>query len=276
LIRPAAILKSAVGNTTVAAGAAIGRTGSWILLHLHALERVNDPIPLTLGDSTFDTIDDLVAFTGLSRDTVVKLLHRKLDSYRVEWHLFPRKARDEDWFYRSSRMYLFANAVHTGWLANELSAFVPDGGIALDFGGGTGDLALGLAALGATVDYYEVSALQKDFMRFRIDRYGLADRINVLNDWMPLAPERYDVLCAFDVFEHLPELESTLRDKVLPALKPDATIIEMSPFIRNFANPMHFEDAARLETTLAAAEFSELTQTAKYRVWQRKPGRRTA
>jgi 2-polyprenyl-3-methyl-5-hydroxy-6-metoxy-1,4-benzoquinol methylase len=269
LISPAALLKSAVGNTIVVIGTFVGRVGSWILLHLHAFERVVEPVPLTIGDRTFDTVDDLVVFTGLPRDTIIKLLHRKIDSYRVEWHLFPRQVRTDDWFYRSSRTYLFANAVHTGDLANELFAFTPTGSHVLDFGGGTGGLALGLAALGAKVDYYEVSAVQKDFMRFRIDRYGLADRITVVNDWASLTHERYDVLYAFDVFEHLPELEATLRDKLLPSLKPAAQIVESSPFIRNFANPMHFEDATQLDSTLVLAGFREESRTAKYRLWRR-------
>jgi 2-polyprenyl-3-methyl-5-hydroxy-6-metoxy-1,4-benzoquinol methylase len=268
VVRP---VKIVVGKSVVALGTVTGRAAASLLLNLHSAQRIFVPPPVNVGGHIFDIVADLVEFTGLPSEAVDQLLRRRADSHRVEWHLFPRTARSEDWFYRSSRSYIFTNAVHDfGSVAFELRDLVPTGAIALDFGGGTGNLTLPLAALGVQVDYLEVSALQKDFVRFRARKHGLADRIRVLDDWSPLTESRYDLLCAFDVFEHLPQLELRLREKVLPSLKPDSAIVESSPFIRNFANPMHFEDAVQLDRSLTAAGFGQDRVTDGYRVWRRR------
>jgi SAM-dependent methyltransferase len=262
--------KAVIGTTVVSIGTTLGRAAVRILLALHGRERIESPAPLIVGDHTFDVFSDLIEFTGLPRETVLTLLGRQIDSHRVEWHLFPRKARSEEWFYRSSRTYLFANAVHSySELAVELSNLVPAGGRILDYGGGTGNFTLALAALGFDVDFLEISAVQKDFVRFRVRKHGLEDHVTVLDDWVPLDRGRYDFLCAMDVLEHLPRLEQTLRELILGSLKQDAGIVELSPFVRNFANPMHFEHGDDLDDVLNRAGFRIASDSPERRIWRR-------
>jgi 2-polyprenyl-3-methyl-5-hydroxy-6-metoxy-1,4-benzoquinol methylase len=90
------------------------------------------------------------------------------------------------------------------------------------------------------VDFVERSALQKDFVRFRIEKHGLQDRIRVLDQWTPLAPGAYDAVCAIDVLEHLESLEEILAN-LLQSIRPGGVLAELSPFVRNTSNPMHHE-----------------------------------
>ena len=86
------------------------------------------------------------------------------------------------------------------------------GGRILELAGGTGNLGLALEARGFRVDYTELSSLQKDFTRVRIKRHKLQSVVRALDWWDDLERASYDVVCAFDVFEPLPDLASTLTD----------------------------------------------------------------
>ena len=139
---------------------------------------------MVVGEHTFDVIDDLRRYTGLDAGQVQDLVARRTDSFRAEWLLTPSEHRIDDWFYLSSGTYLFGNAIHDPRPVLEtLTRVCGSGGRVLDFGGGSGNLALALAAAGWSVDYLERSALQKDFVAFRVDRYGLGDRLRILNAW---------------------------------------------------------------------------------------------
>lgn len=250
-------------------GMTLGRASSALLRSL-TRDFISVPTQREVGGVVVDVATDLVAYTQLSPDRVDALLRRRLDTFRVEWHLLPDELRVDHWFYLSSRMYLFGNAVHT-FRDGELTAIreLAGKGVVLDFGGGSGNLALGLAALGARVDYLEVSALQKDFARFRVQRHGLEERVRVLDAWQPLGSAQYAVVCAFDVFEHLPALEQTLRERVLPSLAPGGAVIERSPFGATYENPMEHDDAG-LEGVFASVGFVREHRIGGANVWRQR------
>lgn len=266
-------LRRLAGNAVAVAGTGLARASREILLAPHRRERIELPTPLQIGGHTLDVVDDLVVFTGLSRADVESLVQRRRDSFRVEWHLM--QPRSEPWFYLSSRGYLFANAVHFHDAPDTIDALLerrPPPARVLDFGAGTGNLALALAASGLEVDVLESSALQKDFVRFRAHRHGLD--VGVLDWWgVPPPPERYDLICAFDVLEHLPELRRALADTLLPALAPFGLLAESSPFVKNFSNPMHHEDTEGLDAALTAAGLRLVEDRADFRLWRREVGR---
>jgi 2-polyprenyl-3-methyl-5-hydroxy-6-metoxy-1,4-benzoquinol methylase len=229
-------------------------------------ERIELPTATTTG---VDVVEDLVAYTGLDHDQVVALVQRRHENFRTEWHAFPTQLRTEDWFYLASRTYLFGNAEHNGErTALALDPSLPRGSTILDFGGGSGNLALALAARGHRVHYVERSALQKDFVRFRIEKNGLGDRVQVIDQWKQLQPAAYDAVCAIDVFEHIERLPEVLAP-LLDAIKPGGLLAENSPFVRNVENPMHHEGEAAFDELMAAAGFRCNDRSAGFRVWTR-------
>jgi 2-polyprenyl-3-methyl-5-hydroxy-6-metoxy-1,4-benzoquinol methylase len=250
-------------------GATLGRLGRRSVLRIHRHEQVAQPDPIVVGEQQFDVIDDLRRYTGLGDKQVRALVARRTDSFRAEWLLTPAENRSDDWFYLSSATYLFGNAVHDPRpLLDTLTRCCGSNGRVLDFGGGSGNLALALAAAGWSVDYLERSALQKDFVAFRIARHNLGDRLRVLNVWDPLPPESFDLVCAIDVLEHVEDLEALLRDSLLTSVRPGGALAEASPFVRTLSNPMHHEHEG-LEEIMASAGFRLEVEESPCRVWRK-------
>lgn len=231
------------------------------------------PEPFPLGASLVDTTADLEAFTGFQRPVLERMLrHRQPLSFRSEWYATPPALRTDHWFYRSSSAYLFANAVHftDTRLLRLVAAHVSEPATILDYGGGTGELTLRLAAQGHRVDHLEISALQREFMSFRVDHHGCEDVVKVLAPWAKLASGRYDCICAADVIEHLPDPRLVLSQQLIPALTPAGVLVENSPFSDGFdlSNPMHHDDFG-FDSFMAEAGFAVVGADGGLRAWAR-------
>ena len=257
-------------DALVAAGSRFGKLGRRLLLRVHRNEHILLPPPLIVGDARFDVLVDLSGYTGLPDHVINRLVQRELDSFRVEWFLTPEELRSDDLYYRATSAYLFGNAIHlhgSNTLVSLVERHCGRSGRALDFGGGTGNLSLALAALGWSVDHLERSALQKDFTRFRATRYDLPGSVQVLDDWVPFEREVYDLICAIDVLEHVDQLEAVLTERLLPALRRGGVLVEASPFHRTLSNPMHHEHA-NLDEILVAGGMVLEDEASGYRIWR--------
>lgn len=236
-------------------------------------ERHALPTEIAIGSRVVDTVDDLTVFTGLDRATVMRELRlRRGVSFRAEWFATPRRLRRDHWFYLSSKAYLFANASHSNdaFLRDFLAAQIDEGDRVLEFGGGTGDLALRLAAAGIETAYVELNALQREFVRFRVARHGLGDMIAVLAHWEPIETAAFDAVIAMDVIEHLPNARDVLAGTLLPALRDDGALVENSPFEVNAWNPMHHDDFG-FERFMRDSRFVVSAQhTDNTRAWRRQ------
>jgi hypothetical protein len=264
-------LRAGREEAAVRTGAAVGRAGRRLLLRPWRGATLELPGPLSGPGTRIDVVDDLAAYTRLPKADVLDLLQRRHDSFRAEWHLLPPLLRNDDWFYLSSTMYLFGNAIHDpAPIVSRLESHLGEHGRALDFGGGTGNLAIALSLRGWEVDYLERSALQKDFVAFRKDRHRLGT-LRVLDDWQPLQTGAYELVCALDVFEHLGKLETLLREELLPAIRVGGLLAESSPFVRNLSNPMHHEHRG-FEATLATLGLDLEAEYPEVRVWRRLSG----
>lgn len=261
-----------IESGAVTAGALAFRAGGGLVRFPHRHEHIALPTPLEIDGYRFDVLVELAEYTELDADLTAALVRREADDFRSEWYALPSKLRKDVWFYTSSRTYLFANAVHvyeSPELIDLLLKLSPREGRVLEFGGGSGNLALALAARGLHVDFLELSALQKDFVRYRVARHGLGEQLTILDRWSSVEESTYDLICAFDVFEHLPDLEHVLDSLIVPALKRDGVLAERSPFSRNLANPMHHEDTRGFDSLLERRSLRVVSDDPLCRVWRR-------
>jgi len=239
-------LAATVRSTAQRAGEALYRTADGISRAPFIRERYPLPGSIQVGQHKIDTIEDLVAFTGLDRETVVQELQRRRRiNFRNEWLATPRLLRSDRWFYFSSKAYLFANASHfpdDSFVRDFVRDHVGADARVLEFGGGTGELTLRLAGAGIATTFIELNSLQRDFVSFRVARHDLSDLVTVLPHWAPVPPEAFDAVITVDVLEHLPDARAVLSGVLLPALRPDGVLIENSPFEVNASNPMHHND----------------------------------
>lgn len=217
----------------------------WVANLPFRAERIDVPEPIEVGSRQIDIVADLAAYTKLPSEEVAhELQTRSRLSFRAEWHEADAALRLDHWFYLSSKGYLFANATHftDEWFVDRyVLPHVQAESRVLDFGGGTGNLALILAARGIDVCLTELNALQRDFVRFRVARYGL-DNVHVLDWWEDLPRNVFSVVIAVDVLEHLDNCRDVLSANLLPSLTDDGVLIENSPFVVNVSNPMHHEN----------------------------------
>ena len=96
----------------------------------------------------------------------------------------------------------------------------------LDYGGGSGDLAIELVSRGLEVDYLDINEILYDFVAYRMKarniKFGLFKRIEDTK-------KMYDCIVSFDVFEHLKGLPQYLS-KISEAVKKDGGLVFSGAF----------------------------------------------
>jgi hypothetical protein len=131
-----------------------------------------------------------------------------------------------------------------------LQAHVARGHV-LDFGGGIGSHALAAAALPQVerVWFVDLNPHNRDFVRWRADQLGLADRVRCSRDLEdPALPSRFDTVVCLDVLEHLADPAGQLIS-FANRMEEGATAILNWYFFKGFQGeyPFHFDDPALVE-----------------------------
>lgn len=182
---------------------------------------------------------DILEYTKLPEEIVAQLLSRKIGSFTKEWET--REVKDDYWFYLSSKGYFWGNLPHLDIdeYIEIVKEYCPAKGRVLEYGGGVGNLIFRLATEGYQAEHLEVSALEKDFLRFRSSKHKLA--IKIIDVWQDLEKDYYDVIFALDVFEHIPNAHELVKSQLAPALKKGGILIDFTCYGETKKDPMHLD-----------------------------------
>jgi SAM-dependent methyltransferase len=143
---------------------------------------------------------ELEEYLGAAYDQ--RRLERHPEEVEREWEAIGDPAA----FYRRSEAYLYdltafaMSATKVPYL-EELTRAVAPGARVLDYGCGTGSDGLLLAELGYRVELADFASPSTAYLRWRLDRRGLAAPVHDLDSSGP--PGGFDLAYAFDVIEHV-------------------------------------------------------------------------
>ncbi len=217
-------------------------------------------------------IQDLIDFTGLNRDYITKHLNRVENcTYVYEYKVRnPKNDSELDWFYVTSEKYLFANIVHKPW---ELIDMVRGEKI-LDYGGGAGTDTFYLTDKGYNVHYFDISITQREFVKFRKNKYKL-DNLTIIEpffnskfDPINCITETYDGILVRSLLEHIPYY-SKLVERLISKLNEHGIIYEASKFSKSEKDPMHISEKESLEEILKSHRMKLIYQKGIHRCWEK-------
>ena len=108
----------------------------------------------------------------------------------------------------------------------------------LDFGGGVGGLTLALRSGGIECDHLDVPGNTLTYAGWRFKQEGFPARTWKAGETLPR--ETYDAVIAWDVFEHLYNLEETLG-RIRDLLRPGGWLVSKSTFSESEQHHIHLE-----------------------------------
>ena len=108
----------------------------------------------------------------------------------------------------------------------------------LDFGGGVGGLTIALRSAGIDCDHLDVPGNTLTYAGWRFTQERYTARAWRAGESLP--KEMYDAVFAWDVFEHLYDLEKTLKE-IRGMLKPGGLLISKSTFAESESTHIHLE-----------------------------------
>jgi len=158
-------------------------------------------------------LQQLQEFSREQRDTVVELLRDSTAILAADWQRTQPtgQAAVEAWYRRNARYYLYDITQHHllyKHIVFTLALFRLARGRVLDFGGGNGDFACGLARRGLDVTYFDLPGQSAEFVRWRTGRENL--RLTVVTDTSALQGP-FDTVFCLDVLEHLVDVRPVIQ-----------------------------------------------------------------
>ena len=165
-------------------------------------------MPATLAFSPEREEQELRAYLG------AEYRRENLENYQ---HLLDAEVNavgDETELYRTSRAYLYNLTAFamTGTKLPYLRRLVehmPPGSRVLDYGCGIGSDGLLLLEAGYDVEFADFANPSTEYLRWRLERRGLAAPIHDLDGSVP---DGFDAAYAFDVIEHVPDAFAFLAE----------------------------------------------------------------
>ncbi|MCA9394615.1 MAG: class I SAM-dependent methyltransferase [Candidatus Omnitrophica bacterium] len=167
-----------------------------------------------------ETLKEVSEYTGEPLETVRKKHHmgpRKEPTFAIFQQQDRLTVSAVENFYREATYYLYelplwnAEKARPQYLCRIMRPYLDKFRCreVLDFGGGTGDLCLALAASGRQVAYCDIGKEVSDFARWRFQRRGLDVKMYDALDG--LSGETFDAVISFDCFEHIKDLPAVVN-----------------------------------------------------------------
>lgn len=218
-------------------------------------------------------IQDLIDFSGLEKDYIMKHLRREGKcTYSYEYKTRnPINHSELEWFYITSEKYLFANIIHKPWkLIDKIR-----GNKILDYGGGSGTDSFYLLSKGYEVHYFDISIIQREFVRFRKNKY-LMNHLTIIEpffnskfDPINCITETYDGIIMRSLLEHVPYYAKLVKH-IISKLNEHGVLYEASPFGKSEKDPMHLSEKEPLDDILLSHGMELIYQEGVQRCWKKK------
>ena len=210
-------------------------------------------------------LQQLQEFSQQERDTVVELLRDSTAILAADWQRTQPtgQAAVEAWYRRNARYYLYDITQHHllyKHIVFTLALFHLARGRVLDFGGGNGDFACGLARRGLDVTYFDLPGQSAEFVRWRAARENL--RLAVVTD-TPTLHGPFDIIFCLDVLEHLVDVRPVIalwKD----LLAPGGCLVTSVYHGPASSAPMHIDPGFDVRAYLLGQGFRDV----KPRRWQ--------
>lgn len=215
---------------------------------------------------------DLIDFSGLHKEYIKKHLNRdKNCTYTYEYTVRnPKDCSELEWFYITSEKYLFANIIHSTWqLIDKIR-----GNKILDYGGGAGIDTFYLAKKGYNVHYFDISIIQREFVKFRVLKHSIKN-VQVIdpyfeNRFNPIRciTDTYDGILTRSLFEHVP-YHVKLAKYLILRLNYDGILYEASKFGSSENDPMHVDETEPLENIIKEHGLELIYKDGVHRCWKK-------
>lgn len=194
---------------------------------------------------------ELSEFTGLSFKEVSDKCYISTDLVAEQYkHSIIESNEDPKKFYKENKDYIFdlvnwhiqPRIIFDIELVENIKNKYPDAKKILDYGSGCGQNAIMLAEAGYDVAMADYDGYTFDFAKFRAKRREL--NIKYYDIEKPI-DDKFDIILAFDVLEHIPDDQFKDTINRLKGLKQKGgTILTTVSFGKqNGAHPMHYESS---------------------------------
>jgi 2-polyprenyl-3-methyl-5-hydroxy-6-metoxy-1,4-benzoquinol methylase len=186
--------------------------------------------PESTGEPLIDSLaTDIAEWTGDTVGDVRRMMEPEVSAMALNRLWLSRAENEADWYRREDVGLNYITDL-AGWHQRGGAPFehlaLVAGKTVLDFGCGIGTWALAARREARAVFGVEISPVTREFAAWRAQKYGLP--ITLLESLDAIAGQ-FDVVCAWHVFEHLPDAEGVL-DQLLGLMKPDGILLTDSGF----------------------------------------------
>lgn len=195
--------------------------------------------------------NELSEFTGMSPEQVSDRCFISTDLVAEQYKQdIIERGEDPKKFYKENKNYIFDlinwhvqyKIISDMELINDIKNKYPTAKKILDYGSGCGQNAIMLADAGYDVSMVDYEGYTFDFAKFRTKKRGL--NIKYYDVEKPI-DDKFDIILAFDVLEHVPDDQFKDTINRLKSLKQNGCKIFTSVSFgnQNGTHPMHYESS---------------------------------